>query len=167
MTTTHPSCLPVEELLEHCRLERTRASGPGGQRRNKVETSVVLRHGPSGISTRATKSRSAETNRKEALRLLRLALAVAVRTPRDAPSPLWTSRCRGGRIAVNPRHDDYPALLAEALDVLAARDWDGHAAAAFLGVTISQLVKLLAEHAPALASWNGVRAQRGLRPLKA
>ena len=101
------------------------------------------------------------------MRLLRLALAVAVRTSRDAPSPLWSSRCRGGRISVNPRHADYPALLAEALDVLAERDWDGHAASAFLGVSTSQLVKLLAEHAPALGIWNDVRAQRGLRPLKA
>ena len=32
---------------------------------------------------------------------------------------LWQSRCSGG-LKINATHDDFPALLAEALDVLAA-----------------------------------------------
>ncbi len=116
---------------------------------------------------RATRSRSAESNRREAVRLLRLALAVEVRTTRSAPSPLWLSRARGGRLAVSARHADLPALIAEVLDALAAHGWDGAPAAAMLGVTASQLVKLLALHAPALVCWNDARAARGLRPLQA
>ena len=91
---------------------------------------------------------------------------MGVRTERDAPSELWRGRIRGGRIAVNPRHADLPALLAEALDVLATEDWDGGAASARLGVTTSQLVKLLALHPPALVRWNEERAARGLRALR-
>lgn len=126
-----------------------------------------MHHGPSGISRRATRSRSPEQNRREALRLLRLALAVDVRTERTEPSDLWRSRARGGRISVSPRHADLPALLAEALDVLAAHDWDGAASAAELAVTTSQLVRLLALHPPALVRWNEERAARGLRPMRA
>jgi len=92
---------------------------------------------------------------------------VALRTRPDTPSALWLSRARGGRIAVATRHADLPALLAEALDVLALHDWDAAPAAAFLGVTTSQLVRLVALHAPALVRWNDERAARGLRPLRA
>ena len=30
----------------------------------------------------------------------------------------WSARCRDGRLSINPEHDDFPALLAEALDHL-------------------------------------------------
>ena len=125
-----------------------------------------MHHGPSGISRRATRSRSPEQNRREALRLLRLALGVEVRIDRTGPSDLWRARAHGGRIAVNPRHADLPALVAEALDVLARHGWDAKPAAAELGVTASQLVKLLALHPPALVRWNDERGARGLHAMR-
>ena len=90
-----------------------------------------------------------------------------MRTERDAVSDLWKTRTRGGRIACNERHADLAPMIAEALDVLAANEWDGHAAAEVLGVSTSQLVKLLAKHHPALQRWNDERTALGLRPLKA
>jgi hypothetical protein len=76
------------------------------------------------------------------------------------------ARCRGGRVAVSATHHDFPALLAEALDTLAAHEMDVKSAAASLGATASQLVKLLKLEPRALAEVNDRRRRLGLRPLR-
>jgi len=164
----HPACLPIDQLLRECRLERTRRSGPGGQRRNKVETAVVLVHGPTGIGAQASERREAEQNRRQAVARLRLALALGVRLPRgDAGcSALWRSRVGAGRINVSEHHEDFPALLAEALDELQAAGFDLPAAARRLSCTPSQLVRFLKKLPEALAWLNRQRAQHGLRKLR-
>jgi hypothetical protein len=165
----HPAALPIETLLADCRVQFKRASGPGGQNRNKVETGVVLEHLPTGLKGEAVERRSQAQNREMAAFRLRLELAVKVRSERDpaeGPSPLWKSRCRGGRLAINPEHDDFPAILAEALDTLAATDWDAKGSAETLGLSGTQLVKLLAECPRALATLNAARATKGLHPLR-
>ncbi len=52
-------------------VETYRSSGPGGQRKNKVETAVRLKHLPSGITVIATEHRSQAENRKLAFERLR------------------------------------------------------------------------------------------------
>ena len=166
---SHPAAIDPARLLADCDLTRTRRSGPGGQHRNKVETAVVIRHRPSGIEASASEERSQEKNRRQAVRRLRIKLALELRSASDAagePSPLWRGRCRDGRLHVNPEHDDFPALLAEALDAIARCDGDVAAAAPGLGVTASQLVKLLGKEPAALTKINRDRAARGLAPLR-
>ena len=60
-----------EILRNQVIVETYRSSGPGGQRKNKTETSVRLTHLPSGITVVATDYRSQAQNRKLAFERLR------------------------------------------------------------------------------------------------
>ncbi len=169
----HPARLDPAALAAECDFRTTRRSGPGGQNRNKVETAVILTHRPTGITAEASERRTQGENRRAALFRLRLKLALEMRatttTPRGEayrPSVLWQTRCRGGRILVNPEHDDFPGLLAEALDVLAETGNDPRQAALALGCSPSQLIKLLKDEPRGLGVVNDQRRRAGLHPLQ-
>lgn len=166
----HPATLDPDVLMKQCEFRFGRGGGPGGQNRNKVETGAWIVHKPSGLESKATERREQQVNRKVALGRLRLRLALKVRTPtsrdRHQPSALWISRRQGTRLPVNPRHPDYPALLAEALDLVVARRWDIAGAAKILGVTMSQISRLVHHHPPAFAMMNEGRESVGLPALR-
>ncbi|MEM8494853.1 MAG: peptide chain release factor-like protein [Planctomycetota bacterium] len=168
---SHPAGFPIDELLKACEAERFRASGPGGQHRNKVETAVRLTHRPTGVTGQASERRSQAQNHTVAVFRLRVNLALSVRTLVSETSQIvaserWRSRAKGGRLAINPGHDDFPALLAEALDALAGFGNDVSTAAEALGVSGSQLIKLLRHEPRALELVNAQRSEAGLSRLR-
>ncbi|HLP85841.1 MAG TPA: peptide chain release factor-like protein [Phycisphaerales bacterium] len=165
----HPATLAIDDLLRQCTIGKSRSGGPGGQNRNKVETTVTLTHEPSGIEAHAGERRTSMENRRMAISRLRLALAVQARCSvptGDARSDLWKSRCRHERIVIATTHEDFPAILGEALDFIFACNLDVKLAAARLCCSTSQLVKLLKDHPPALVWLNALRAAEGMRELK-
>ncbi len=168
-TWAHPACLSDEELLSQCHLGRGRSGGPGGQHRNKVETEVTITHDESGVSAKAGERRSQQENKRVALKRLRLALATRYRCGAPAGeigSKLWWSRVRKMKISLSVKHADYPKMLAEALDVIDASGWDLKDPALRLGVTQSQLLKLIKDHPEAWETLNNERKRVGLRPLR-
>ena len=62
-----PSAEALARLERDCEVTAYRSSGPGGQKKNKTESSVRARHLPSGIVRVATESRSQHRNRLAAL----------------------------------------------------------------------------------------------------
>ncbi|WP_432798361.1 peptide chain release factor-like protein [Poriferisphaera sp. WC338] len=163
----HPSSLPLDQLLKACQVTHTRASGPGGQHRNKVQTAVVLTHSPTGISAQASERRAQAENLKVATFRLRINLALQHRAHAfGPPSPLWTARCQSERIACSPSHIDFPTLLAEALDTLTHFNFDHKAAAEHLNLSASQLIKFLKKEPRAFQLINTERAAHNLHPLK-
>jgi hypothetical protein len=165
----HPSQIADAELMEQCLVRRTRHSGPGGQHRNKVETAIEIVHQPTGIVAFAGERRSQEANRQVAIFRLRILLAARFRSvtqPEVIPSPLWSSRCRDQKISCNETHHDFPALLAEALDAIEAKEYDVRRAAAALGCSSTQLVRFIAKSSEAWTAMNAERVSRGLNRLQ-
>lgn len=164
----HPACLDQELLLKDCKIQHVRRSGPGGQHRNKVETGVVIKHLPTNIIGEASETRQQARNRQMAIFRLRVNLAIEYRLQEipESPSALWQGRLRNGTLKVNPEHDDFPALLAEALDSITHFQFDVKAASQFLGCSSSQLIKFCKKDPRAFNSLNQKRQEAGLHPLK-
>ena len=181
-------------LLAECEVLHHRRRGPGGQHRNKVQTGVEIRHTPSGLVGQASERREQSRNHAIALFRLRVTLALELRCPVDplaGPSDLWHSRVTErhapppgtrelrsslhgdsrpqparGIVKVNAAHHDYPTILAEAMDVVHACDYDIAQASAWLAVSPSQLIKFLATEPRALPRVNEQRALRKLHPIR-
>ena len=166
----HPAGLDDPALGRQCEVTFGRGSGPGGQHRNKVETAVRIVPVPQGIEVPDTERRSQSQNRHVAEHRLRVKLAMAVRTTVDTrryrPSTVWTERRQGRAMPVNPKNKEFPTLLAEALDVVAAKNFDVGGAAGLLGVSMSQLAKLLGREPKAMAWVNDGRVKLGLPKLR-
>lgn len=175
----HPSQLPLDKLQAQCRWGFSRASGPGGQHRNKVETAASIEHLPSGIRASATEERSQQRNRQVALQRLRLALAVEYHESQDhetpdadpkensidaSPSETWRLYCRSGKVRVSTENEHFPALLAEVFQTLVALDYHLPETAQRLGTSATQLVRILASYPPALMRLNENLVARGFSP---
>lgn len=165
--------LADQALLAECEVDRFRASGPGGQKRNKTDSAVRLRHRPTGLSAEAVESRSQHENRARALRRLRLEIALVARAPveEDAePADELAEALRVGKgrsISMGRRDARYPATVAGLFDRLEACGWEIGTAAAGIGVSTSVLGRFL-EAEPAV--WRAVQQRRqtaGLSPLRA
>ena len=162
----HPADLDVDSLLKECEVQRTRRGGPGGQHRNKVESAVVILHKGSGCKGEASERRDQHQNKKLAIKRLRIELAIHVRSKRAELSDLWKSRTVNQRILINPDHENFASLLAEAIDAVAEFEFDIPRAADSLKVSNSQLLKFLKLEKQVFHWLNQNRVERGLRPLK-
>lgn len=168
----HPSLyLSDRELLAESEVHTYRASGPGGQKRNKVESAVRIRHVPTSVTAIAEDSRSQLENRPRALRRLREAIAVRVRSAVDlsrfqAPPELGDLTRDGGRLRVNDHNPHYPIVIATVLDVLDALAGRVAETARALGLSTHHLVRFLAEHPHAWQEANRIRQQHGQQPLR-
>ena len=168
--------LSDEQLLAQCALDTYRASGPGGQKRNKTSSAVRLRHLPTGLIIIAEESRSQHENRARALRRLRQALYLKIRD--DLPPECLTlerlamhpayheARNAAGRL--DPKRKDprfWPAVgvILDVLQAVGARVSD---AAAALGVSTGNLIDFLGRDPKVWEQANVLRSRFGHKPLR-
>jgi hypothetical protein len=166
------------ELLAQCRVDTYKASGPGGQHRNKVSSAVRLRHEPSGVSAHGDESRSQHDNKRVALRRLRMHLALELRKPPPTarqPLPEVVRSClhkpKGReaaaalRLDVGRRDGRFWPVAAFVLDLLAGREGRLSEAAAEMGISTSNLVSMLKSERHLLAAAQRMRREYGLKPI--
>lgn len=149
--------LDDEALARQCEITFCVGSGPGGQKRNKSASFVRVRHRESGCTASDCTERSQHRNRANALRKLRLELALNFR---EASAPLPRPECA-------LQSPDYPLYLAIVLDHLAESGFDHRAAAQQLGCTPSSLLKKLFRDPVLWPRVQTERARRGLASLHA
>ena len=146
-------------LLRLCRQEAYRASGPGGQHRNSTDSAVRVSVLDGRIAASCADHRSQHRNRAEALRRLRINLALDLRQP--IRSELWEGLWKLGR-----KDRRYAGFIAHVLDVMAGHDWAVGLAAKALGTSTGKLVKTLAGDPQAWNAVNQARAKLGLVNLR-
>jgi len=162
-----------DALIAQCEVDRYRASGPGGQHRNKTESAVRLRHKLTGVSAIGEDSRSQAENKVHAVRRLRQNLALEVREPVTldgfTPSPRLAAFVAGGTAPLGARTrltGEYWAAIGEMLDLLVAGQLEIGATAQRLGITTGAMSKLLLHDDAVARTVNDLRRARGMRPLR-
>jgi protein subunit release factor B len=91
-------------LARECEVTPYRSSGPGGQKKNKTESSVRVVHLPTGLTRIATESRSQSANRLHALERIRHALEARHRKPAPRRATKPTAASRAARLEDKVRH---------------------------------------------------------------
>lgn len=91
-------------LLAECEVTPYRSSGPGGQKKNKTESSVRIRHLPTGIVRIATESRSQSANKLRALERIHEALEKRSRRPKPRVPSKRTASSREQRLEAKKQH---------------------------------------------------------------
>lgn len=83
----------LDRLARDCDITPFKSSGPGGQKKNKTESSVRVVHRPTGITRIATESRSQLRNKASALERVwqELQRRARRRKPRVATKPTKAS----------------------------------------------------------------------------
>lgn len=154
-------------LLAQCEFDRFRASGPGGQKRNRTDSAVRLRHRPTGVRSEAVESRSQHENRARALRRLRLSLALTARAPEDEVTD--DEHGRLGVLLADPPSRVRPAdlePLAVLFDLLEAHGWRLSEASAATGTSTAAIGRLLAIDARVWRAASERRGSLGLPSLR-
>jgi hypothetical protein len=165
--------LSDNQLLGQCEVDTYRASGPGGQKRNKTSSAVRLRHSPSGLLVIAEESRSQHENKARALRRLRETLYLQIRQapPNRAIDGVQTevesvySTARNSGLPNRIKDPRFWPSVGLVLDVLAAKGARVSDAAEFLGVSTGRLVSFLGEHPKVWQAANALRQRHGLKQL--
>lgn len=159
-------------------MDTFKASGPGGQHRNKRESAVRLKHLPTGIIAQAVEDRSQHMNRASALKRLRALLAIRVRNSLDIDSytpPLellqilpLKSTIRGSDCGpqIGPKNPKFILGMQALLDLIFAVDGSISEAGKLLGLSTGALSRLILSDDSLRMAVNDLRNSKGLKPLR-
>jgi hypothetical protein len=154
------TALTDPQLLQQCEVDTYRASGPGGQKRNKTSSAVRLRHLPSGLLVIAEESRSQHENKAKALKRMRQRLWLQLREPiRDGTPPEFS-------LAIGRRDQRFWPTMGIVLDALEHFSGQVSTAAQWLGVSTGNLIDFLEIDDAVWTEANRLRQRHGHAQLR-
>jgi len=170
------SRLAEDQLLAQCEVDTYRASGPGGQKRNKTSSAVRLRHTPTGLIVIAEESRSQHENKAKGLKRLWRELFLRLRDELHgdtltaqaiAAHPDYApARGGDGRLHLSAKDPRFWPAVGVVLDVLAAAEARVADAAGLLGISTGNLIDFLQTEPKVWQEANRMRAVFGQKPLR-
>ena len=149
--------LDDNELSAWCEIDFFRATGPGGQKRNKSSSAVRLKLTGTDFAVTDCTERSQHRNRANALRKLRMLVALSCREE-IAENPDLPPACA-------KKNPAYPLWCAKIFDVLATENWELAPAAVKLGWTTGSLLKKLSGDPELWRKFCDIRKKNGLPAL--
>lgn len=138
-----------------CRITFSCGSGPGGQKRNKTFSAVKVELPQWNVAASDCTERSQFRNRSNALKKLKMLLALKYRKERDIPPEHRDCSMHSA---------DYPLFAAQLLDIIHQNGFDHRKAAEVCGISPSALLKKLFRD-PEL--WQFFQNQRKILELPA
>jgi hypothetical protein len=170
------SRLSEDQLLSQCEVDTYRASGPGGQKRNKTSSAVRLRHLPTGLVVIAEESRSQHENKANALKRLWRGLFLHLRDELPVESrtaeaiavlPDYAdARGTDGRLHMSAKNPRFWPAVGVVLDVLNASSARVADAAVLLRISTGNLIDFLQTDPKVWQEANRLRAVFGEKPLR-
>jgi len=160
--------LSDEQLLAQCEVDTYRASGPGGQKRNKTSSAVRIRHPASGLIVIAEESRSQHENRARALRRLRQAFFLKIRdeVSLEAIQTRMNEIVAAGRLELGRKDPRFWPAAGLVLDLLVLTEAKISTAAESLGISTANLVSFLETEPKLWEHANQLRARFNQKPLR-
>jgi len=161
-----------EELLKECDWYAGRASGPGGQKRNKTHSAINIIHTPTKVSAIANEHRMQGENRRLALKRLRMQLMLEFRDEIDVnifilPDYVQQQIDNKGKLRVNVKNELYLQITALMLDLMYTFHGEVAPCAKCLGITTTNFINLLSENDKVWTAARRIRDQFGHHALKA
>jgi hypothetical protein len=164
------TALTDEQLLAQCEVDTYRASGPGGQKRNKTSSAVRIRHRASGLLVIAEESRSQHENKAKALKRLRRAFYLELRNAPIAElalDPDYAPALDGdGRLAVGAKDPRFWPAAGIVLDCLAHSEARVGDVADTLKTSTGNLVDFLQTDPKLWQAANQLRTRFGHKALR-
>lgn len=171
--------LDDDALIALCDMHIYKASGPGGQHRNKVSSAIRLKHRETGISATANDSRSQHENKVLAVKRLRMNLALRLRKELDIDKlalPQYVVECvftpkkhREGearlRLEIGRKDRRFWTVAAWLLDLLTAFEGRVGDVARALNISTGNLTSIVQDDRHLFAAVQEIRKAAGLKPL--
>jgi len=139
-----------DALLSLCRTDYYKATGKGGQKRNKTENAVRLTLSDLMVTDASTRSRA--KNLQQALRKMRLAIAMDIDDAVHKRSQFHqfpqevVPYVSAGLIRINPSNPVFPLFIASLIDVYVKYSGDWKKTATEFQVSVSQIQKFARKH---------------------